>query len=358
LTGRAPFEGTLGKLISQIECTPPPPLAQASAGIDPALEAICLKALAKLPAERYADMASFARALDDYAEDKKARLLAEQATRAMRRRVRWLAATAVLVVAATVTAAVLWVRREDRDIAPVPEMQLTDAQRLFDALVKPLVKIDCVVSSDAPLHVGRKYIPGSVLLVPTGDGNTRLHDGPLYFSISGNGAGHVLDLSDQPGQAGQVAHFGGEITVKEPYLLFLGNIAPSSRIYIKGGIGYSILAPMNAGPGCQHVEFDGTHFLMPKIGEPKIEMTDATGAERAALHNPDLIRKTVWSYESTEYVIFCRPGAKVVPGNHELRKVEFPEVYHIIEADRKRQGNAFLVSNARLKQALRDVRQN
>ncbi|MCI0375974.1 MAG: serine/threonine protein kinase, partial [Gemmataceae bacterium] len=279
LAGKPPFAGTLGKVIAQIESAPPPPLCQLQPSIDPALEAICSKALAKLPAERYPDMAAFAQALDQYAEEKRARLLAEEATRAMRRRVRWLVGTAVLAVAATVTAAVLLVRRPDRDIAAVPEMHLTDAERLFDALAKPLVKIECAVAEDMPLSLGRHFVPASLLQVQSGGGNWRFHDGPLYFSVTGNGTGHVLDLSDQPGQAGQITFFGGEIDVKAPYLLFLGNLTPSSRIYIKGGIGYSILAPMDGGPGSKHVQFDGTHFLMPKIRDPKIDTTEATGAD-------------------------------------------------------------------------------
>jgi hypothetical protein len=281
--------------------------------------------------------------------------LAEQATAKMRRRTRWLVGTGVLALAATTAAAVLVARRAERDIEPVPPMELSDADRLFDALARPLVKLEWNVTDAAPVQVSRAGLPPSLLLVPAGGNNTRLHDGPLYFSVTGSGTGHVLDLSDQPGQAGQVTHFSGDITVKEPYLLFLGSLTPSSRLYIKGGIGYSILAPMDGGAGCKHVEFDGTHLLMPKIRDPHIDTTQATGAEQAVLRNPDLIEKTEWKYDTTQYVIYCRPGTKVVPGNHEVRKEQFPEVYHIIEADRRRQTNAVSISNARVQQALRET---
>jgi hypothetical protein len=362
LTGKLPFEGSFGTLIAQIETAAPEPPSRLQRQIDPALEAICLKALAKQPAGRFADMAAFAQALEDYEETKCKKALADEATaglrRQVRRRVAAVVSVALVAAAAATTAAVLWARRGDRDIAPVPEMQLTDADRLFDALNKSLVKIDCTMTEATPVQMGRNFIPASLLQFPAADGNLRVHTGPLYFSISGHGTGHVLDLSDQPGQAAQITQFGGEITVKEPYLLFLGNLSPSSRVYIKGGPGYSILAPMNGGPGSKHVEFDGTHFLKPKINDPRVEITEATGADRASLQNPDLIQKCVWSYDATEYVIFCRPGTKVVPGNHELRKDEFPQVYYIIEADRARQGNAPRISNDQLQRALREAGRN
>jgi hypothetical protein len=234
-------------------------------------------------------------------------------------------------------------------------MQLTDGERLFNALVKPMMKVECKVSPDAAVHLGRKFIPASLLQVKSPDGKERFHDGPLYFMVSGHGTGHVVDLGDQPGQAGQITHFGGEITVTGPYLLFLGNLTPSTRVFIKGGGGYSILAPMNGGLGCKHIEFDGTHFLMPKIATPKIDITEATAAERVALRNPDLLQKAIWKYNVTEYVIFFRPGTKVVPGNHEEREKQFPVIYDIIELDRRRQGDAPIVSNTQLQQALREA---
>jgi hypothetical protein len=366
LTGKPPFEGSLGKLIAQIENSSPEPPSQVRSlrepqrgELDEELEKICLKAIAKSPSDRFPNMAVFAEALDRYAEEKRARFVADQAIVAMRRKVRRRVAILVsvmaLALAATISAAVIWVRQADRDIVPVPEMQPTDADRLFEALLKPLVKIDCQTTEDAPLHLGRNFIPPSLLLLPAGNGQTRMHEGPLYFSVSGVGTGHVLDFSDQPGQAAQITNFGGEITVTAPYLLFVGNLTGNSRVYIKGGIGYSILAPMNGGIGSKHVEFDGTHFLEPKLGVPKIDTMQTTGAERAALRNPDLIQKVVWSYDRTEYVIYCRPGTQVVPGNHEQRRAQFPAVYEIIEADRRRQGDAPHISNARLQQALREV---
>src|SRR5262249_45098799 len=207
----------------------------------------------------------------------------------------------------TITAAVIIINRANRDIEPVPPMQKSDADRLFDALAKPLVKLDVSVSPDVPMHLGRHFVPGSLLLVPAGGGK-RMHEGCLSFSFPGAGDANALDPSDQPGQAGQITNSRGKINVKAPSFFFPGNMTANSRVYIKGGIGYSILAPMNGGMGCKHVEFDGTHLLMPKMFAPKIETTEATAADRASLHNRDLIQKSVWSYDTTEYVIYCRPG--------------------------------------------------
>jgi serine/threonine protein kinase len=66
LTGWMPFSGNLATLLGSIVSDPPPPLATHVPGIDPRLEAICLKAIAKLPEDRYVSAAEFAQALEDF----------------------------------------------------------------------------------------------------------------------------------------------------------------------------------------------------------------------------------------------------------------------------------------------------
>jgi hypothetical protein len=66
LTGRLPFEGSAGELLAKILITEPTPLRTHRPDLDPALEAICHKALAKKSSERYPSMAAFARALGEY----------------------------------------------------------------------------------------------------------------------------------------------------------------------------------------------------------------------------------------------------------------------------------------------------
>lgn len=65
LTGRVPFEGrTFGKLLAQIERDPPPLPSSLNAAINESLENIILKALAKVPKDRFPTAGAFAEALD------------------------------------------------------------------------------------------------------------------------------------------------------------------------------------------------------------------------------------------------------------------------------------------------------
>jgi serine/threonine protein kinase len=66
LSGKPPFQGPLGELMTRIMTETPPPLVRSRADLPPALDAICAKALAKKPADRFASMAEFAAALGDY----------------------------------------------------------------------------------------------------------------------------------------------------------------------------------------------------------------------------------------------------------------------------------------------------
>jgi serine/threonine protein kinase len=67
LTGRPPFEAdTMTQLAYRIAHEPPEPPARLRPGLDPGLEAICLKALAKTPGERFASMEDMAAALQKY----------------------------------------------------------------------------------------------------------------------------------------------------------------------------------------------------------------------------------------------------------------------------------------------------
>ncbi|HEY1380052.1 MAG TPA: serine/threonine-protein kinase, partial [Gemmataceae bacterium] len=66
LAGRPPFQGPLGELMTRIMTEPPPPLARTRSDLPPALDAICTKALAKKPGDRFASMKEFAAALGDY----------------------------------------------------------------------------------------------------------------------------------------------------------------------------------------------------------------------------------------------------------------------------------------------------
>src|SRR5262249_22609446 len=66
MTSRRPFEGSAAEVLGKILYSTPLPPSAHRAGIDPALEAICLKATAKDATERYTSMDDFAMALDSY----------------------------------------------------------------------------------------------------------------------------------------------------------------------------------------------------------------------------------------------------------------------------------------------------
>src|SRR5262249_9129944 len=67
LTGRLPFEGSLPGLLYQINHDTPPAPSSLRPGLDPALEAVVQKAMARRPEDRYATAADFGRALENWA---------------------------------------------------------------------------------------------------------------------------------------------------------------------------------------------------------------------------------------------------------------------------------------------------
>jgi serine/threonine protein kinase len=65
ITGHVPFSGDLVSLAMQVVADAPTPPSRHRPGLEPRLDAICLKALAKQPADRWPSMAAFADALDE-----------------------------------------------------------------------------------------------------------------------------------------------------------------------------------------------------------------------------------------------------------------------------------------------------
>jgi formylglycine-generating enzyme required for sulfatase activity len=63
LAGRRPFQGTANEVLGQVIYMPPEPPSKFRPDLDPGLEAVCLKALAKKPEDRFASMTAFAEAL-------------------------------------------------------------------------------------------------------------------------------------------------------------------------------------------------------------------------------------------------------------------------------------------------------
>jgi hypothetical protein len=67
LTGRLPFLGPAHELLRAVVTEPPPVPRQFRPDLDPALESICLKALAKSPKDRFRAMSTLAEALEPFA---------------------------------------------------------------------------------------------------------------------------------------------------------------------------------------------------------------------------------------------------------------------------------------------------
>ncbi len=65
VTGRVPFDGPLAAVYGQILHAEPPPPSSLRPGLGPALDAVCLRALAKKPADRFPSMSAFAAALEE-----------------------------------------------------------------------------------------------------------------------------------------------------------------------------------------------------------------------------------------------------------------------------------------------------
>ncbi len=66
LCGQRPFTGTVTEVLGQILHVEPPPPSQHKPDLDPTLEPICLKAMAKEPGQRYGSMRDFAAALQEF----------------------------------------------------------------------------------------------------------------------------------------------------------------------------------------------------------------------------------------------------------------------------------------------------
>lgn len=66
LAGRPPFEGSVTTLIGALLCDQPLRPASLAEELDPRLDDLCMRAMAKIPTDRYESPAAFAAAIDDY----------------------------------------------------------------------------------------------------------------------------------------------------------------------------------------------------------------------------------------------------------------------------------------------------
>jgi Protein kinase domain len=82
LTGRLPFKGSVTEVLGQIIAHQPEPPSKLRPGLDPRLEAICLKALSKEIAGRHASMQDLGAALTDYLQSPVAAIPVDSASAA------------------------------------------------------------------------------------------------------------------------------------------------------------------------------------------------------------------------------------------------------------------------------------
>jgi serine/threonine protein kinase len=110
LTGEPPFRGTMGQIIAGILTKDPQPPRALCPALDPALEGICLKAMAKQEGDRFPSMSEFAKALQDFlnTSGKSAQQAADPLPVGSPRLPRLLQRLAIPVVLLLVTVAGLW----------------------------------------------------------------------------------------------------------------------------------------------------------------------------------------------------------------------------------------------------------
>jgi serine/threonine-protein kinase len=106
LTGRAPFEGDIGDVLDAVKAGAFPPPRALDPSIDPAMEAVCLKAMATRPEDRYATSRALAEDVERWMADEPVQAYAEPWTRRVARWVRRhktaVSAATGLLVAATI----------------------------------------------------------------------------------------------------------------------------------------------------------------------------------------------------------------------------------------------------------------
>ena len=158
LTGRRPFTGKVGEVLAKLLTENPEPPSRHRPGLDPLMEAICLKAMAKAPGDRYASMAEFSAALEtcvairSQVESRPASAITEKAPATPNRRWRrsLLAGVAsvagLLLLAVAVQEAGRWPWRRLTHRVARPVVRSTTA----DALTRESTTISAQVSTSAP----------------------------------------------------------------------------------------------------------------------------------------------------------------------------------------------------------------
>ncbi len=148
LTGKAPFDGDVGEVLRKVARGDFPPLRQVDASIDPALEAVCKKAMATKADDRFASCRQLVEDLERWMADEPVTAWREPFVRRARRWARrhrtQVAAAAIMVLAALAgTAAVLAVQTRANEALKVANTDLTaanDRERARFALAQEAIR--------------------------------------------------------------------------------------------------------------------------------------------------------------------------------------------------------------------------
>jgi formylglycine-generating enzyme required for sulfatase activity/predicted Ser/Thr protein kinase len=97
LTGRVPFRGSLASVMGQIVSQPPTPPRELCPGLDPRIDAVCLRMLAKNPDDRFPSLSAVSQELAAIVRNSPAR--SAQMPPAKKRRLWWLMAAAAPLAA-------------------------------------------------------------------------------------------------------------------------------------------------------------------------------------------------------------------------------------------------------------------
>jgi hypothetical protein len=196
LTGKLPFEGPLPKVLAAIAHSDPPPPRAVCPELDASIEAICTKAMAKRPADRYASANEFAEALGGYLRGE-VQPSAPAPRAAVFPRPRWL--TWLAVVLAVLAGGILWQMfyRPSPPILPRPtigQAPLVPIERWIETgATAPAAEIAldgsrlyvaaCVEEGSSPVEV-YDTASGKRLRTIAFDGDVYVHKG---VAVSGDG---------------------------------------------------------------------------------------------------------------------------------------------------------------------------
>jgi tetratricopeptide (TPR) repeat protein/CRISPR/Cas system-associated endoribonuclease Cas2 len=170
ITGRRPFTGTVGEVISLVQSEPPPPPRKIVPKLHRDLETICLKAMAKEPALRYVSAADFAEDLERFCAGESILARRERLSRAVLRKLQRNPVVAValvlLLAALTVVAFAAWRIQQNRQLNQLTQQLETELegtrwspgeQQRLEELLQKIARFDASAAEAARARALRRH---------------------------------------------------------------------------------------------------------------------------------------------------------------------------------------------------------